>query len=593
MRQSTNETMAPRAGERLAKNINSLECLTGANVASEPKGLFGTLPNRTGASTPQARSPAADQDHGASQEDRLGGPIEQINTQATKNHQHNISGIVLHQFQRTAVEQIEGELAAGSAKVLVVAPTGAGKTVIASDLIKRVVAKHKRVLFFAHRREIIQQTSRRLHRNGVSHGIIMAGADGGLRPQAPVQVASIDTLRARALNRDVIPLPLADIIFIDEAHHARALTYGRLIDAYPKAAVIGLTATPCRGDGRGLGNIFTKLIECPQVDEMIGFGVLVRSRVYAPVDPDLTGVRTQNGDYVINQLASRMNTDELVGDIVTHWLRYGERRRTVVFAVDVAHSVHIRNEMSCAGVRAEHLDANTPISEREAILARLASGETELVTNCMILTEGWDMPEVGCCILARPTKQMGLYRQMIGRVLRAAERKQDAIILDHSGACYRHGLPEDHVEWTLLVDRRAINPAHEKRKVRAEFRLSECPACNALMALPPCGHCGWLPKPRARDVEVVDGELGLVTGGRTQAPFYDTATCVRWHGMLAFIARDRGYKSGWTAHKYREKFGSYPPWGAVVEPITPSPEVYSWVRSRQIAFAKARDRGTV
>jgi superfamily II DNA or RNA helicase len=191
-----------------------------------------------------------------------------------------------------------------------------------------------------------------------------------------VQVASIDTLRARALNRDVIALPLADIIFIDEAHHARALTYERVIDAYPKAAVIGLTATPCRGDGRGLGNIFTKLIECPQVEELIGLGVLVRSRVYAPVDPDLTGVRTQNGDYVINQLASRMNTDKLVGDIVTHWLQYGERRRTVIFAVDVAHSVHIRNEMIRAGVRAEHLDANTPISEREAILARLASGET-------------------------------------------------------------------------------------------------------------------------------------------------------------------------------------------------------------------------
>jgi DNA repair protein RadD len=540
---------------------------------------------------PEMRSPAGSPSREAPEIDRLGGTIEAVNTQATKNHQDNISGIVLHQFQRTAVEQIEGELVAGTVKVLLVAPTGAGKTEIASDLIKRGVAKHKRILFLAHRREIIQQTSRKLHRNGVSHGIIMAGADGGLRPQAPVQVASIDTLRARALNRDVIALPLADIIFIDEAHHARALTYERVIDAYPKAAVIGLTATPCRGDGRGLGNIFTKLIECPQVEELIGLGVLVRSRVYAPVDPDLTGVRTQNGDYVINQLASRMNTDKLVGDIVTHWLQYGERRRTVIFAVDVAHSVHIRNEMIRAGVRAEHLDANTPISEREAILARLASGETELVTNCMVLTEGWDMPEAGCCILARPTKQMGLYRQMIGRVLRAAKGKQVAIILDHSGACYRHGLPEDHVEWTLFVDRRAVNPTHEKRKVRTEFKLRECPACNALMALPPCGHCGWLPKPRARDVEVADGELGLVIGGRAQAPLYDPATCARWHGMLAFIARNHGYKPGWTAHKYREKFGSYPPWGTVVEPIAPSPEVYSWVKSRQIAFAKARERG--
>ena len=328
-------------------------------------------------------------------------------TRRPKSHQDATSGIVLHQFQQTAVEQVEGELAAGTAKVLLVAPTGAGKTVIASDLIKRLVAKHKRILFLAHRREIIQQTSRKLHRNGVSHGIIMAGADAGLRPQAPVQVASIDTLRARALNRDVIPLPLADIIFIDEAHHARALTYERVIDAYPKAAVIGLTATPCRGDGRGLGNIFTKLIECPQVEELIGLGVLVRSRVYAPVDPDLTGVRTQNGDYVINQLASRMNTDKLVGDIVTHWLSYGERRRTVVFAVDVAHSVHIRNEMIRAGVRAEHLDANTPINERETILAHLASGETELVTNCMVLTEGWDMPRGGLLHPGAPDQTNG------------------------------------------------------------------------------------------------------------------------------------------------------------------------------------------
>ena len=580
---------SPGSCATLERN-KDLGCPTGANPSFEPKELFGELSNRTGP-PPEMQSPAGSPSREAPEIDRLGGTIEQINTQATKNHQDNISGIVLHQFQRTAVEQIEGELVAGTAKVLLVAPTGAGKTEIASDLIKRGVAKHKRILFLAHRREIIQQTSRKLHRNGVSHGVIMAGADAGLRPQAAVQVASIDTLRARALNRDVMALPLADIIFIDEAHHARALTYERVIDAYPKAAVIGLTATPCRGDGRGLGNIFTKLIECPQVEELIGLGVLVRSRVYAPVDPDLTGVRTQNGDYVINQLASRMNTDKLVGDIVTHWLQYGERRRTVIFAVDVAHSVHIRNEMVRAGVRAEHLDANTPISEREAILARLASGETELVTNCMVLTEGWDMPEAGCCILARPTKQMGLYRQMIGRVLRAAKGKQVAIILDHSGACYRHGLPEDHVEWTLFVDRRAVNPTHEKRKVRTEFKLRECPACNALMALPPCGHCGWLPKPRARDVEVADGELGLVIGGRARAPLYDPATCARWHGMLAFIARNRGYKPGWTAHKYREKFGSYPPWGTVVEPIAASPEVYSWVKSRQIAFAKARNRG--
>jgi superfamily II DNA or RNA helicase len=497
--------------------------------------------------------------------------------------------IVLHQFQQNAVEQIEAEIAAGiTKKVLVVSPTGSGKTVIASALIKRAVAAYKPVLFLGHRRELLTQTSAKLRANVVSHGIIMAGADKDLRPQELVQVASIDTLRARALNRDTMRLPPAHLLFIDEAHHARALTYERVVEAYPDAAVIGLTATPCRGDGRGLGNIFDKMIECPQVEELIGLGLLVRSRVYAPVDPDLKGVRTQNGDYVINQLSSRMNTDELVGDIVTHWLRYGERRRTVVFAVDVAHSVHIRNEMIAAGVRAEHLDANTPIREREAILARLESGESELVSNCMVLTEGWNMPEVGCGVLARPTKQMGLYRQMLGRVLRAAEGKKDAIILDHSGACYRHGLPEDHVEWTLDTDRQATNKTHERRQIGAEARLHKCPACDALMTAPPCLACGWMPKPRARDIEVIDGELGLVQSGRAQPHEHDPVERERWHSMLTQIAHDRGYKPGWVAHQYKKKFGSFPRWGAIVEPIAPSPEVYRWVKSRQIAFAKSR-----
>src|SRR5262245_24809726 len=166
-----------------------------------------------------------------------------------------------------------------------------------------------------------------------------------------------------------------------------------------------MSATLCRGDGRGLCNIFDTMIEAPQVAELIVGGFLVKSRCYAPVDPDLRGVRIEQSDYVISQLEDRMNTDQLVGDIVEHWLKYGQRRRTICFAVGVEHSVHIRNEFLKFGVRAEHLDGNTPIAEREAILAQLATGETELVCNCMVLTEGWNMPVVGCCILARPTKQ--------------------------------------------------------------------------------------------------------------------------------------------------------------------------------------------
>jgi DNA repair protein RadD len=346
--------------------------------------------------------------------------------------------ITLHQFQQDAVAEIERHIAEGRRKLLLVAPTGSGKTVIASELIRRWVAQYRRVLFLAHRREIIDQTGAKLTANGVRHGIIMAGISP--RPMEAVQVASIDTLLVRGVRSNAMNLPPADLVIFDEAHRARGRTREHLISLYPEAALLGMTATPCRGDGRGLGNLFDVMIEAPQVAELIVGGYLVKSRVYAPVNPDLKGVRIEKGDYVISQLAGRMNTERLVGDIVEHWHKHGEQRRTIAFAVDVAHSVAIRNQFLGAGVRAEHLDGETPLPERADILARLASGETKVVSNCMVLTEGWDCPPVGCAVLARPTKQMGLFRQMVGRVLRPADDKPDAVILDHSGAVFRHGL---------------------------------------------------------------------------------------------------------------------------------------------------------
>jgi superfamily II DNA or RNA helicase len=303
------------------------------------------------------------------------------------------------------------------------------------------------------------------------------------------------------------------------------------------------------------------IIECPQVAELIEQGYLVKTRVYAPVVPDLKGVKVQAGDYVESQLAERMDRPKLVGDIVTHWHKYSERRRTVCFATGVRHSVHLRDEFLKSGVRAEHIDGGTPKPEREAALARLASGEIELITNCMVLTEGWDMREVGCC-MARPTKKMGLYRQMIGRVLRPADGKPDAIILDHSGAVFRHGFAEDPVEWTLDPDTRAESPKHTTRGENGS-RLLECSQCGCIrIAGEPCCACGFLPTPPPRPFTVGDGDLGLVEGRRAKASVYDPAARERWHAMLKAIAIERGYKPGWAAVNYKEKFGDWPLWGS-------------------------------
>jgi DNA repair protein RadD len=291
-----------------------------------------------------------------------------------------------------------------------------------------------------------------------------------------------------------------------------------------------------------------------------------------------------------------MDRADLVGDIISHWHKYGERRKTVCFAVNVAHSVHIRDEFIKAGVKAEHIDGSTPKPERDAALARLASGETELITNCMVLTEGWDLPEVSCCILARPTKKMGLYRQTLGRVLRPAEGKTNAIVLDHSGAVFRHGLVEDDVEWTLDPEKRAASPTHAARLAKGpSSRLLECTQCGSVRTGgKPCDHCGFLPQRPPQAIVFTEGNLGLVNRARRTAhASRDPHEQMRWHGMLTHIASERGYKPGWAAHKFKEKFGFWPP-SRFVEPIEPSREVLSWVRSRNIAWAKAREkiRGT-
>jgi DNA repair protein RadD len=219
--------------------------------------------------------------------------------------------MILRDYQTDVVKALEQTVAQGVRKILMVAPTGAGKTVIASAIIRNST---RRVLVVAHRREIVNQTSDKLTAFDVQHGIIQAGDEDKLRPMAAVQVASIQTLHARAIRSASMQMPLADLLIIDEAHHACAATYRAVLKAYPDIIVLGLTATPCRGDGRGLGGIFSTLIECPQIPELIESGYLVRTRVYAPVDPDLRGVQTRQGDYVESQLAARMDREKLVGE---------------------------------------------------------------------------------------------------------------------------------------------------------------------------------------------------------------------------------------------------------------------------------------
>jgi DNA repair protein RadD len=502
----------------------------------------------------------------------------------------------LRPYQRDVIERCRQKLLAGISKICLVAPTGAGKTVIAAEIIRNAVASGKRVLVLAHTREIIRQTSTKLIVAGISHGIIM-GADT-VRTYEPVQVASVQTYWSRVMRTKRMEQPAADLIVVDECHHIRANTWRKIIESYPGVPLIGLTATPCRSDGRGLGSSFDVLVECPQVAELIKLKFLVGTKTYAPVELDLCGVRTQTGDYVVSDLAARVDTDPLVGDIITHWFKHADGLKTIIFAVNVAHSRHITDEFVKAGIKAEHLDGGTPKRERDAILARLAAGETQVVVNCKVLTEGFDLPDVGCLVLARPTKQQGLYRQMVGRGLRPAPGKTSLVVLDHAGAIYRHGCVEDPIGWTLNADKRAANPAHSARPVRDtdgsyQSRIVDCKGCGAKrLSGEACRHCGYYPKRPAEAIVFQDGNLAMYNRRAKQSVRHtgDPHEQLRWHGMLAHYVSQRRQKPGRAAYLFKDKFGFWPP-RIQPAPIEPSREVLSWIRSRDIAYAKSRKAG--
>jgi DNA repair protein RadD len=503
--------------------------------------------------------------------------------------------MILRDYQTDVVAEYDRLIAAGVRRIIIVAPTGSGKTMIAAEIIKR--ARSQRVVFIAHRNELLTQARDKLRSFDIGGGIIKAGRDKDQRPQALVQVCGIQTLHARAVRAKSMELPPAQILIIDEAHHVRAMTYQTIISAYPDAIIIGLTATPCRADGRGLGNVFEAMIECPQIPELIEQGHLVKLKIFAPPPPDLRGVQVMStGDYNLDQLGDKM--DPLVGDFVEHWLKHAQHRRTIAFAVDVRHSIHITDELIKAGIRAEHVDGATPQADRDAIIARLASGETEVVSNVGIFTEGFDSPDVGCIALVRPTRSLGLFRQMIGRGLRPAEGKSDVIILDHSGGVHRHGRPDDVIQWELDTDKRATNKTQQARIATVGHDpFVECKGCGALrMRGAACNACGWEPKPPPRAVEYVDGELVELGKQNTAAPtradkfvFY-----AELRGFQRTARKKDGspYSNGWAAQQFKTKHGHFPPWDWNNQPTSnPSLATLRWIKSRQIAFAKRRAAG--
>ena len=452
--------------------------------------------------------------------------------------------VTLRPFQATAIETVKRVLRAGSRRVLVCLPTGGGKTLTAGAIILSAVAKGSRVLFVAHRKELIDQSVTALYRLGVHPvGVIRAG-DKRRNLALPVQVASIQTLARRPLLD-----PAPHIIFIDECHRALAKSYqDYLYAAYPGAVIIGLSATPCRADGKPLSGAFDELIPAANYSELIAGGYIDAPIVYStPVLPDLATVHTSGGDYNQEELEAAVNRAALIGNIGDEWQRRNGGRRTVVFCVSVKHSLAVLEMFRGLGVKAEHLDGTTHEVERAAILRRLASGETQLVTNVGVLCEGWDCPPVKCLVIARPTKSLSLWMQMAGRILRPWEGVEP-VILDHGGNVDRHGLPHQDREWSLegRVKKGGAAPMKTCRECFAYIGASciQCPHCGAEQL------AGGDVEKVAVEPVPVDLALRTLDGDDAKLTFFR---------QLHKTCRERGWKSGAVVHRYVARFNEEPP----------------------------------
>lgn len=331
-------------------------------------------------------------------------------------------------------------------RVMAQLPTGGGKTVCFVNIMKHFVERGEGVLLLVHRKELITQAASKVSKSDMNYGVIMAGYDTFY--SSLVQLASVQTLIRRDIPASV--MRRTKLIITDECHHATANSYTQIYKDFEHCYNLGFTATPIRTNGQGFDDVYDYMVKGPSVAELIDGGYLVAPKIFAsPLRTDLSKIKKTAGDYNEKALAEVMDNNTLVGGLVNEYQRRANGRRCVTFAVNVEHSKHIVAEYRNAGISAAHIDGTTPQFERDRILRDFSAGKFLVLSNVGIVTEGFDVPAIEIVQLARPTKSLALYLQMVGRGLRPADGKDGALILDHANCVFEHGFPEQDRDWTL------------------------------------------------------------------------------------------------------------------------------------------------
>lgn len=444
----------------------------------------------------------------------------------------------LRPYQSRLIADARALFRQGKRAVLIVSPCGSGKTCLFSYMASQSAG---RVVILAHREELLGQISRTLGLFGVGHAWIAAGRDYDPRPR--VAVASVQTL-VRRLRRVQAP----SLVVIDEAHHATSASYRAILSAWPGALVVGVTASPERLDGTGLGDVFDSMALGPTVAELTDLGALCPYRIYAPSRPDLSGVASRAGDYARDALAMAVDKPTITGDAVAHYARLAAGRRAVVFCVSVAHARHVAMQFQGAGFQAAWLDGGMEAGERERTVSAFRDGRITVLTSCDLISEGFDLPAIEVAIMLRPTQSTALWIQQSGRALRPFEGKAEALLLDHAGNVFRHGLPDAPREWTLEGRKRG-----KRVSATQEVHIKVCPACFGAQprtGATVCRYCGALFPADPRQVDEVAGELAELERAVAQRAARQEVGRARTLAELVDIGTRRAYKNPyqWARH---------------------------------------------
>ena len=469
---------------------------------------------------------------------------------------------ILRPYQEKFIDDIRAAMRT-SKRVCGVAATGAGKTVSFSYIANGAFRKNNRVYIIAHRIEILRQISASLAQYNLPHGWICPGRTP---TDDYLQIGMIQTI-TRRLER----LPHPDIVILDETHHAVSNSYQSIFDLWDKAYFLGVTATPLRLDGKGLGAVFSSMVLGPQTRELIDQGFLAPFDYYAPQLSDFSGVKTRAGDYASEQIAEIMDKPVITGSAIAHYKKFLPGRTAIAFCVTVAHAEHTAAQFREAGIPAASIDGSMLPWQRDRICSDLACGAIKVMTSCELVSEGFDSPAVNGAILLRPTKSLAMYLQMIGRVLRLKPDGSRAVILDHVGNINTHGMPDTPRKWSLDT---------KKRKTE-KFDTVKCDQCFKVFATGPgwkkdakCEDdmppgCALLAEMReisdgTRELEQVDGELAAITDSPEWA---GGISITRAHGRewfallhradtaekLKTVQKMRGYHWGWVKHQMAAK----------------------------------------